>query len=323
MKDTEFAFAVAKIRANESKLLSESTLEAAINATSYAETVKAFNDAGYADFSSYDEQQILSQKQREAFELILTSAPDKMCINFLIVKNDFHNFKAVLKCMLSSKEVSYDYLLSPSVVEKDTAVKALTERRYDLLPECFRESVMTAYDVGTRTLDGQLVEVILDRASVECTLYFAKESNDDFSIKLANNMAALSDIKIALRCIRTKKDVDFMKQAFARCDILDCDKLCEVCLDGEQALAEYVKYLGFAGVSEKIGEGYAAFEKACDDCLIDYVKDAKFHCLGIAPLVAYYFASESEIKSVRIILSCKKNGISGNIIRERVRKLYV
>ena len=323
MKDTEFAFAVAKIRSNENKLLSSSVMDSLVGAESYDECLQILTESGYGNFSSEDSDKLLSQKQKDAFALIYESCPDKSCIDFLIVKNDFHNFKAILKCMVAKDDRMESLLLTPSVCDVSLAVRAITNRQFNLLPKMFSEGVAKAYDVLTRTLDGQLCEVILDKACIECMVLLAKESGDDFSISLAEKMAAVSNIKIALRCIRTGKDSEFMTNAFAKCSLIDTSKLVSVCLDGVDALCEYTSFVGFPSVAGKIPLGYAAFEKECDDILIDCVKDAKFKALGIAPVVAYYFASESEIKTVRIILSCKKNGFGADIIKERVRKLYV
>ena len=114
-----------------------------------------------------------------------------------------------------------------------------------------------------------------------------------------------------------------MDFALAECKLCSKEKLINAVLEGESALLSYVSSLGFNAVSESMKKGFAAFEKACDDLLIEKVKNAKYQCLGIAPLAAYYFATDAEVKTVRIVLSCKKNGISDEIIRERVRLLYV
>ena len=53
------------------------------------------------------------------------------------------------------------------------------------------------------------------------------------------------------------------------------------------------------------------------------VEGAKYKSFGVEPLIAYYIAVETQVKAVRIILSCKYNGLKAETIRERVRKLYV
>ena len=55
LKDTEFAYAVARIRSNESKLLSSSVIESLINAHDYSEALKILSEAGYGDFDKFDE----------------------------------------------------------------------------------------------------------------------------------------------------------------------------------------------------------------------------------------------------------------------------
>ena len=70
-------------------------------------------------------------------------------------------------------------------------------------------------------------------------------------------------------------------------------------------------------------EGKVAFEKWCDDSVIELCKGAKYEFFGFAPIAAYYFAKTTEIKTVRIVLSAKLAGVPNEIIRERVRDLYV
>jgi V/A-type H+-transporting ATPase subunit C len=44
---------------------------------------------------------------------------------------------------------------------------------------------------------------------------------------------------------------------------------------------------------------------------------------GIGPLAAYILARDVEIKTVRIILAGKRNGLPDEMLRERVRETYV
>jgi V/A-type H+-transporting ATPase subunit C len=48
-----------------------------------------------------------------------------------------------------------------------------------------------------------------------------------------------------------------------------------------------------------------------------------YHPFTIGPLAAYILARESEIRSVRIILTGKANDMPEETIRERIRKTYV
>lgn len=322
LKDTEFAFAVARVRSNENKLLSSANIESLINASDYKDCLKILSESGYGDFEKKNEEEVLSDRQREAFELIYDSAPQKQCLDFLIIKNDFHNIKALIKSMVVGSDAA-NLLVSPSVVEPCEIKKALEEKDYSALDGVISEAVKEGYELITKTMDGQALEVYLDKKCIEASCAVAKKSGDAFSVSLADLMCALADIKIALRCMKTGKDKNFILSALADSDLLDKHELCEAALSGEDELCAYVSHLGFAKLCESIKKGYASFEKISDDMLVERIKDAKYQCLGIAPLVAYYFATDAEVKTVRIILSCKKNGIDVESIKERVRVLYV
>ena len=66
-----------------------------------------------------------------------------------------------------------------------------------------------------------------------------------------------------------------------------------------------------------------SFEKACDDYLTEYVKEAKYKTLTPEPVAAYILAKETEAKCVRIIMTCKLHNIDAETIKERVREAYV
>ena len=322
MKDTEFAFAVAKIRANENKLLSDSFLEMLISSPDYSSALKMLEDIDYCEFSSEDVGSVLDSKLREAYDLVLEASPDVHCLDFLIVKNDFHNLKAALKCLVLDKDCS-EYMIAPCIIDTDTVKDAISNKNFSLLPEFAAASVSYAYDVLMRTMDGQLVDIILDKAMLEAQILLATESKNAFCIDIAQRTAALYNIRSALRAIRTEKDANFYDMCLAKCSLFDISRLKDACLSGYDSFIEYISSTGVSEVCEYLKISDTAFEKHIDDMILSLVKNAKYTSFGIAPLLAYCFAVESETKNIRIILSCKKNEYTENEIRERVRESYV
>ncbi len=79
----------------------------------------------------------------------------------------------------------------------------------------------------------------------------------------------------------------------------------------------------YEALCESMAKGFTAFEKQCDDYLMLFVKDAKYISLTLEPLVAYIYARETEVKTVRIILNSKVNNIDPDVIKERLRDAYV
>ena len=293
MKDTEYAFGVAKIRAVENRLLTSQTLESIISADSFEAAVKILSDA----------------------------APDKKELDFLIVKNDFHNVKAVYKSMLAGRDCE-KYFIEPSVIGPQTLKQALVKKKYDELPKFLAEPAKKAYDLLTQTMDGQLFESVLDGASLKARLELARLNEDEFSVGLAQLMTALDDIKTAVRASGMSKERGFYEASLAECRSLELTSLTDAALAGQDALLEYISLAGYEKLAESIKISAVAFEREADNMLADYVKSAKYQSFGLAPIAAFCLGIENEIKTVRIVLSCKKNGFDEKSIRERVRKLY-
>lgn len=318
MKDTEYAFGVAKIRANENRLLSAAVLESLITAPSYSDALKILSDSGFGNCNEDNVDVILSDRAEQMFSLVRECAPDGKSLDFLIVKNDFHNAKTLLKAYITKSDCEA-FLLSPHITDVKLIKDAVEKKEYDGVPQYMRGALEEAYQAITKTLDGQLADIILDKAALEAQIFLAKQSEDEFSIGLANHMTALSDIKIAFRASSMSKPREFYERALASCDMLDNNELTAAALNGTNAISDYISARGFEKAADCVKKSFAAFEKCIDDELIGYVQNAKYHSLGVSPLVAFSLACENEIKNVRIVLSCKKNGFSEENIRERVR----
>ena len=90
-----------------------------------------------------------------------------------------------------------------------------------------------------------------------------------------------------------------------------------------RAVMEYLNGAGYAEAAEALKESPSAFERWCDNRIIETIQPQKTNPFSVGPLVAYVIARQNEIKTVRIILTCKQNGLSDDSIRERVREMYV
>ena len=114
-----------------------------------------------------------------------------------------------------------------------------------------------------------------------------------------------------------------MKRARAPCFTLNIECLGHAALSGMDSIIEYLNGSGYAEGAQALKESPSAFERWCDNRIIQTIKPQKSNPFSVGPLVAYVIARENEIKTVRIILTCKQNGLSDDSIRERVREMYV
>jgi len=322
LKKNDNLFAVASIRVKENSLLSKSDLEQLVNAENYAKAVNLLAEKGYDIKENSDYSRVLDEELKTAFDNVITAAPEAEALKAFIVKNDFQNLKAVLK----SEYMGYnaqDYLVQPCVVEHDALLEAVSGRDIDALPDFLRESAKTAIDILSKTENAQLCDAVLDTAALEAMLFFAKQSGEEIITCFANTFCLAADIKTAYRAIKTGKSSVFLNAAIADNDFINKEAFIDAALKGEEEFLAYLSSNGFEEYKTALENSASAFEKYCDDKLLEIVKKAKMTVFGISPLAAYFVAKETEIKSIRIILSAKQSHISGDIIRERMREVYV
>ena len=97
----------------------------------------------------------------------------------------------------------------------------------------------------------------------------------------------------------------------------------ELYVDNGKAMFEYLNEKGYGEAAEALKDSPSAFERWCDNRMIETIKPQKYNSFSAGPLIAYVLARENEIKTVRIVLTCKQNGMSDDSIRGRIREMYV
>lgn len=308
---TEYASAVAAVKAMESTLMTQTDIEQLINTSSKSERQAIIN-------SRNGEAQDIS----DVWEMLMTFASDSKELKILLYRNDFHNLKAVLKAMISNREPE-TYYITPSNVTLEDLKQAFREKEADILPEYMRETARSAYELLTRTLDGQLSDSLIDCAALDAIQKSAEASGSDFMKHYAALTAACADIKTAYRCSKMGKSRQFLESALCGSSELDKEAMIRSALSGVDILFEYLKKSGYGEAAELLKDNPAGFEKWCDDVIMDLAASARMQAFGIEPLAAYYIAKEAELKNIRIINVCKECGTARETITERMRKLYV
>ena len=322
MSDKNFLYAVAVVRANEANLLKEADLEQLINAPDYKKAISILTDKGYSEPQGTDYSAMLDRELEKVWEFVTKNAPDADGLNTLAVKNDIQNLKAVLKAEVMG-ENAREFLVKPSIIEPDELLEKVSERRFEELPEFISEAAEKAYNTITKTGNGQMCDIIVDEAALRAISDFAEKSDEPLLKEYAEAFCLSTDIKTAYRCMKTKKGRDFIKAALFGGSGIDESALADAAAEGGEAFFDYLKSNNLSDYASALEKGASVFEKFCDDRLISIMKKAKMTAFGLSPVSAYYIAKETEIKCLRIILSAKLSEASNDIIRERMRELYV
>ncbi len=318
MRETEYAYGVARIRANETSLLTKADLEQLISAEGYKEVFRFLTGKGWEKSESLD---ICENELNKAWLLVRECAPDANLLRALVIGNDFTNVKAAIKATFSNIDPE-GYMTSPNLCDPSIIIKAVNEKDFDILPDYLKDCADEAYHAISGGGNGQSAEMIIDKAALEAKLEAAKEAESELLVKIATLSCISANIKIAIRSARTGKTEQFALDSMCNIDSLDNDRLVKAAFAGEK-LGTIIVEAGFPEIAEEADKDFNALEIKCDNLVTEWIESAKYLILGPDPIIAYYYAKAAEVKNVRIILSAKAASIPTETIQQRVREIYV
>lgn len=324
MDDKLFTYAVARIRSKELTLLNKQSLDQLLSCKSYEDCLQSLRDKGWGESDDETAEQLLAMEREKTWNLIreLVDKEDMHIFNVFLYSNDFHNLKAAIKQVYINKETP-NIFIKNGTVDPELIVEAAKAHDFSKLPSFMQACAEESYEVLFHTGDSQLCDVIIDRATLESVYTKAKENDNDLIKGYAELKCVAANINIAIRANKTKKSKEFLERAIAQCDTLNVKRLIEAALNSEEAIYEYLETTIYNDAIDAIKESPSAFDRWCDNRIIEFIKPQKYNSFTISPLAAFVLAKENEIKSIRIILSGKLNDLPEDTIKERLRDMYV
>ena len=280
----QYTYAVARIRALEVSLFSDSAIDQLIACQNYDQALQFLEEKGWGDAeSSGDAEKILTREEEKTWEVVKELSIGMEHFDVLSYPKLFHNLKAAVKEVCTGDKNRHIYYEDVRIPGEEMR-KIVEDRDFGKLPDSMRIAGEEAYETLLHTGDGQLCDVIIDRAALDAIYQAGKESPDK---------------------------------------ILSVSQLSKAALSGMDAICEYLRGTAYAEGADALAESPSAFERWCDNWIIQTISPEKYHAFTIGPVIAYVIARQNEIKTVRIILSGKQNELPDDSIRERVREMYV
>ena len=319
-----YIYAVARIRTLEMSLFNQSVIEQLAATKSYKEALQFLTEKGWGSQETdlSDGDAILNIETEKTWQVIREMVSDMSVFDVITLPDLFHNLKAAIKTVAAGDTPAHIFYENAAISGQDM-IDIIKEKNYRALPEYMQECAQEAYDCLIHTGDGQMCDVIIDRATLNAIMEKGKQSGDELFAQYAEATVAVADIKIAVRSAKTAKSMVFMKRAMAPCDTINIDRLAKAALSGMDDIMRYLSETVYASGVESLAEGSSAFERWCDNRIIETIRPQKYNSFTVGALAAYILARLYEIKTVRIILTGKQNGLPESFIRERIRETYV
>lgn len=323
MGDLDYVYAVARIRVKEKSLLGDMDISQLTGMPDAKSVIGYLEDKGWGDAASEgDPEAMLAAEENKTLQLIRELKVDPAVFDVLSYPNLYHNLKAGIKEMCTSEENAGAFYTIERY-GREEMLRILKEQDYKALPVHMRDAAARAASVMLETHDGQKCDVIVDRACLDAMIAAGRKQKNKLLRNYVESTVAVTNIKVAVRALRTGKSLAFLKEALAPCRELDVRLLALSAAENEEALMNYLETHGFREAAEAYRESPSQFERWCDNRLIETIRPEKRNSVSAGPIIAYYLARLNEIKTVRIILTAKANGFPEDAIRQRVREMYV
>ena len=329
VKDTEYLYLSAMLKAREADMLTRDKLERMLAAGGFSDAAKLLQESGWEDMSGLNSAGVdkaLSARREEIFAELDRSAPEGEIVELFRVKYDYHNAKAIVKG--EGVGVSAAHILNRSGrIDPAKLEAAFQEDDWRYIPEKLGATMAEAKSVLARTDNPQAADFVLDKAYFAELLELADNIASPFAKNYVRTLIDSANLRTCVRCVRMGKDPDFMRQAlieggsvpmdFAVRGSVTADELNE--LFGSTVFREAAA-LGGAALE---GGSMTAFERECDNAVNRFLDSARRTGFGSEVAVGYLAAEESAITTVRMILTGLLSGIDPERLKERLRDTYV
>lgn len=328
MDSMEFAKVIPRLRVFETRLLDKAKLDRMIDSSSAEDVIKILKETEYSNImtnvkKAEDYENMLSLELERVYKELYDMCANKKIVDIMSIKYEYHNIKVLLKGKFLNKDFS-DILIPIGRMDIVKFKNIIIENDYSDLTKTMRLGIEETITRFNLTKDSQLIDMILDMYMFEELREIAQELNDKFITKYIKAQIDLTNIRTLLRVKNQNKERDFLQRALIKGGIIDIDTLISLFNDAASNIPVKLSHTDYYEMlkNNTTYEG-GVLEKSMDNYIMKLMKDAKMIPFGMEPIIAYIYAKETEIKVIRIIMVGKLNNINAEIIRGRLRDVYV
>ncbi|MBN1361596.1 MAG: V-type ATPase subunit [Sedimentisphaerales bacterium] len=314
----------AQVRTLEMQLLSRTVLMDMANAPDFSAAVASLAAGEYAlpqgSARFEDVQTVLLEKRANVRELFADWMLDAAVVALFKSRHDFANLRLALRRTLTDRPFGADYSeegnMPPELIEH-----VLEEENYDLFPPYMRRATEQAVLGYYQNKDIRQIDYAIDQVEADHKLAEAARIESVFLLNLFRIQVDLTNIRTMLRL----RFADAQhRQGLLAGGFVELERFRQGLELGSEALGQ----LFFATPYHRIVDAGVAYltssqsflkvEQLCDEYLIGFLRSTGQVTAGPQVIVAYLLMKEHEIRTVRLILTAKKNLLDTKLILDRV-----
>jgi len=316
--DADYAYAVGRVRALESVLLSDAQLARladSADASGAAELLREHRR--YADLGDHlDCVRSLDDALAVLLDAMRAEVSELSChpeiTDLWLARFDLDRLKRALRELVAGVGPDATERADPSSLGWPQALQELAG-----------PVIMAAYE----TRDPLVFDCVLDTGYLELLCRAAQGAECSFLEEYAQLAADLYNARAFLRAKDSRLSPQRRVRLFARTGLIPAQDFAEAFRDDAETSAVLARgHLAPMSLARVASGGEGALEETdllCDNAMTDFMAEVKRPAFGIEPLLGYAYAVELETANVRRALVGQFLGVPGVRIRERLRRSYV
>lgn len=321
--DWQYAFETAQVRALETTMLPRSVFADMANAASFEQAADYLRSGEYArgaGASISELERILLECRAEVRRQFTGWIHDKAVVTLFKSRDDFANLRLAIRRAVTKKEIGSDYSSEGNFPPEQFA-EVFENEKYEMLPDYMAKAAERAIVLYYADKDIRTIDYAIDAEQSEFNLRTAAKIKSEFLLGLFRIQADLNNIRTMIRLTMSQGE---QRNVFLTGGYIERDRLIRGLDTGGDGLAALFSATPYFEVVQA-GASYAASEKSflkieqqCDEYLNGYLRTTMSITSGAQPIIAYLLAKENEIRTVRLVLTAKKNQLNPKLILDRI-----
>ena len=306
MNRNDFILPVSMIKVQEKKLLNEDRLIKMLETNSFKEILRILNDTDYSysiatTMQDGEYEKIINGELERVFKFTREiSKNNQEIVDLAALKYEYQNLKLLLKDKGNVLDV---YNISTGIIDK--------------------EELMNNFNEVKKYKDFKEACIKLDKMYFKHLLKLANSTNISLFIDYAKISIDRYNIVTFLRLKKQNRNVDYLDDILVDGGSISKEELIKLYFNNTYLLLFKKKIATKTwDTFEKNGD-ILEIEKIFDNMIISLAKEYKYITIVPEPIFTYIIAKEYELKALRLILSAKLNDIDIELVKSRLRGVYV
>lgn len=316
--ELDYTYAVARVKAMSVKRLDKDALERMIVCSSVDDALRVLADLGWLSTSSNTNFEPMLDYELDKVYKLMEQMGVSLVTRVQQIAFDYHNAKVLMKSEFAKYNPGDYMYITNGTIPLDRLRKIFLERDYHELSPAMEEAILKVIEDYPRLKDPKIIDFTFDAAMFADMNEFINKNIFDKDVREVFSVQIdLHNIKSFVRCVQLNLDVETAKSVLANGGTLPVDFFLQrLNVTPENLRTVFAKTPYKKAFEKDLKED---LECELDGYLISYIEKSRKKYFGLFPLYGYLLGKQLEVQNARIVLVCKKNNISADVIRSKLR----